>query len=143
MRTGLPVSLLATLFLCASWGCNRTIPPETIVGAQLKLTEGTEKFQAKAYADAEAAFSAAVASGSLPLDVQCEAMTRRAECLVRIGQPDAAFEILNKLEQGAPDMASVHVVKAFAYEKAGRSNQAAEELRKAKQYNPSVQKLTD
>ena len=52
---------------------------------------------------------------------------------------DAAHEILDQLAQGAPDMARVHAMRAFVYEKQGNATAASQEMTQAREDNPRVE----
>jgi tetratricopeptide (TPR) repeat protein len=122
-------------------GCRQKVDPEVFASAQAAFDDAEKKYANREFQQAAAAYETAIAQGGLNVDLYCTAQIRRAESLVRLGQYDKATEILDLLEQGAPDLAPVHIVRCLLFEKQGKTQEAAAQYRQARQYDSQIQKL--
>jgi tetratricopeptide (TPR) repeat protein len=128
---------------CALLGCQKAADPKAIADAGAAYESATKLYLEKNYQGAATAFADAIAGGVLNIDSYCLASIRRAECLARLGDFPQAHQILEKLEEGAPNMADVHITRCFVYEKEGKSREAGEQFRLARKYDRAIQRIPD
>ncbi len=141
MRVGL--LLLFLLLSMATGGCQKGTDPQAVSHASVSYEEATKLFQARKFEEAAAAYASAMRGGVLNVDSYCDAATRRAECLARLGQFDEAHQLLQDMEKGAPNLADVHITRCFVFEKQGNASQANDQLRLAHQYDSAIPRIAE
>lgn len=105
--------LLAPVIIAA--GCSTPVDSGAVTVSSLESLEaGRTKAAAGDFAGARDAFAAAITGGGLQPDFYCEALLQQAECESRLGNHDAALDLLDQLAQGAPDLARVNAARATA-----------------------------
>ena len=134
-------ALFAVLLVCA--GCkDKAADPQIFVSAQTALEEGLTAYKNKDYQAAVASFDQALAAGGLLPDLYSEALLKRAECNGRLGNFDLAHVDLDKAARGG-DMAEVHRVRSFVFQKEGRTTESKAELSKARQINAGIKAIVE
>lgn len=142
-RNVLPASLLALICLTAGVtlaGCSGgKVDGVEIASAQEAYDAGLEAFKAERYAEAKEHFDQALTGGGLDADHFVSATLKRAICLADAGDLAAAEADLQTAEQGATDMAQVHVTRGFIKAKQGDEAGASAEFREAKKLDPKIE----
>ena len=133
-----PGGVLAGLLLAAlpSAGCRPPEPPRA--DSVARYEEGNTQLAAKNVAAARDAFAEAVTRGGLRTDQHTTAKLRLAFCEACLGNTEAAGQLLDSLEEGAPDLGNVYAMRAFVFRKAGDAAKAEAAWAKAQQWNPAV-----
>src|SRR5205823_4090826 len=101
--------------------------------------EAQEALHQKDYASALEQFDAAIQGGGLNADLLGEAMLRTAECHVELGNYEEAANVLDSLEDRAPEMDQFHLVRCKLYAKRGDSAKARTAFDAARAINPKVE----
>ncbi|XZE54152.1 hypothetical protein SH139x_000101 [Planctomycetaceae bacterium SH139] len=139
----LPAILLTLTCLAASvslGGCSGgKVDGVEIASAQEAYDAGLAAFQAERYAEAKEKFDQALTGGGLDADHFVSATLKRAICLADAGDFAAAEADLREAEQGATDMAQVHVTRGFIKAKQGDEAGASAEFREAKKLDPKIE----
>ncbi len=141
-RNPLPAISLMLACLAASVtlvGCSGgKVDGVEIASAQQAYDAGLEAFQAERYAEAKESFDQALTGGGLDADHFVSATLKRAICLADAGDLAAAEADLQTAEQGATDMAQVHVTRGFIKAKQGDEAGANAEFREAEKLDPKI-----
>ena len=126
--------------LIATSGCGAAaVEGETIASAQQSYDSASEAFAAGDYATARTALDQALANASgLNPDILVDALLKRSICLSVAGELDAAAADIAQAEQGATDMAQVHVARGVLLSKQGDEAGAKSEFASAKKADPKV-----
>ena len=133
----LPGGVLAGLL--TAWlvaGCRPPEPPRA--DSLARYEEGNTRLAAKDVAGAREAFAAAVELGGLRADLHTTAKLRLAYCEACLGNTEAAGQLLDSLEEGAPDLGDVFAMRAFVCRKAGDAAKAEAAWAEAQRWNPAV-----
>lgn len=137
-------ALLVTGMLMMGGCGTSTIAPDRLADAQGTYEEATQAFSKKNHAEALALFNAALApEGGLSGDRYADALTKRAVCLAFEGKTTEALSDLDLAAQGAADMASVHMARAFVYLREGDPTKARQQTSLAKKINPRAKPFRD
>ena len=128
------------ILIASCAGCGKAqIPAREVRGAEDAYAEAQEALKQKDYATALDQFEAAIQGGGLNPDLLSEALLRKAECHVELGNYDEAAELLDSLEDQAPELDQVHLVRCKLYAKQGDSAKARAAFDAARAINPKVE----
>lgn len=136
--------LLLTTFttsgLVATSGCGPgAVEGETIATAQQSYDSANAAFAAGDYATARTSLDQALTNASgLNPDLYVDALLMRSICLSVAGELDAAAADITEAEQGATEMAKVHVARGVLLSKQGDAAGAKAEFASAKKADPKV-----
>lgn len=128
------LAVLLTALLVA--GCRPPEPPRA--DSLARYEEGNTLLAAKDVAGAREAFAAAVELGGLRADLHTTATLQLAYCEACLGNTEAAGQLLDSLEEGAPDLGALYAMRAFVFRKAGDAAKADAAWAEAQRWNPSV-----
>lgn len=137
--------LLSTCLTVATLlaGCSGDAHLKDRLQSSKSFAAGTEAFAKSQFEAAAEALTTAIDSGGLPVDSYCEALEKRAISYAQLKQFDLALADAKRLEQGAPDMAMTHAVRAFVFKKQGKLTEAEREMAIARCHNPQIKAIDD
>lgn len=129
-----------TLLLAAAVGCSGSADSrsETRRDAHAAFAAGEQALAAGDYAQAFSELSSAVEAGGLNPDAFAAAELQIALALGGLDRYAEAYEKLDRLEAGAPNVDEVHAARSAILTREGKTAEAQAELAKARQINRAV-----
>lgn len=136
-------STLFVLGMCSLLGLTGCGGPvvdgETIASAQQSYDDAAAAFDEENYAQARTSFDQALDnSAGLNPDIYVDALLKRSICLSVSGEFEAAAADISEAEQGATDMAQVHLARGVMFGKQGDDAKAKSEFASAKKLDSKI-----
>jgi tetratricopeptide (TPR) repeat protein len=131
---------LTSLLVALAIGCSGAADSRTDArrDAHAAFTAGAQALAAGQYEQALDELSAAVAAGGLNPDAFAAAELQLALALGGLGRYAEAYERLERLEAGAPNVDEVHAARSAVLAREGKAAEAQAELAQARQINRAV-----
>jgi tetratricopeptide (TPR) repeat protein len=132
--------VFAALWLLAGCG-GQTEVVNTRQNAYAAAAQADQAFQSRDYATAAERYAVAVNGGGLNPDAYASAAVKLAVSYGALKKFDEAHAMLDKLEQGAPNLDEINAARSFVFKKQGKAAEARAAFAKAKRFNPRVQEF--
>jgi hypothetical protein len=122
-------------------GCSKQADPAAMAAAQKSLDAAQAALAEKNLNEASPLLTAAIESGVLSPGDAAAALIDRAVCLARVGMFDLAHDDLDAAKAAPLD--DVHAARSFVFAEEGKPSEAEAVFQKARQINPSVQRIAE
>jgi tetratricopeptide (TPR) repeat protein len=141
MRTERRILASGFAAVCLLAGCGSSEVIETRENAYAAVAAGDQAFQSRDYATAAERYAVAVNGGGLNPDAYASAAVKLAVSYGALKKFDEAHAMLDKLEQGAPNLDEIHAARSFVLKKQGKAAEARAAFAKARRINPRIQEF--
>jgi len=144
MRSGLIIVSACVALVFGVVGCNSSGRQASKRELAYRLVqEANAALEKHQYQEARAKFSQAIDTGGLNVDIYINATIQRAICAATLGDFEAAYADLDRMEQGAPNLDVVYAARSFVLAKQGKKKEAKAVWAKARRFNRKVKPFGD